>query len=163
MYQIEVKRHLIEKRFPPSEGWKVTIDIDAMEMGLGDQNPPEKQAIVNKQLEWMEKQGVTIAPHPEYGCVDIVAEHSEYGRFLVEAEGDTRRQKVQAIYSVLGQVIIMMEERQQRITYGLAVPDEMAWINQISKIPKHVCDLLNLRLYLVSKDGVKEVNGVIRV
>ena len=158
MYQIEVKRHLIEKQFSPSEGWKITVDIDAMEKGLGNQNPPEKRELAKLQLEWMEKQGVTIAPHPDYGRVDIVAEHPKYGRFLVEVEGDTSRQKEQAMYSALGQTIIMMKEQEQEFTYGLAVPDDMAWINQIAKIPKHVCNLLNLRLYLVSKEGVRELS-----
>ena len=133
---------MIEKRFPPGKGWAITVDVDAMEKGKGNQNTQEKRDIAMRQLEWMEKEGVTIAPHPEYGRVDIVAEHPKYGRFLVEVEGDTRRQKEQAMYSALGQTIIMMEEQQQGITYGLAVPDEMAWINQIAKIPKHVRNLL---------------------
>ncbi|MCF6210367.1 MAG: hypothetical protein L3J88_00025 [Gammaproteobacteria bacterium] len=29
MYQLEVKYHLIRQQFPPSEGWEVTVDIDA--------------------------------------------------------------------------------------------------------------------------------------
>ena len=157
MYQIEVKRHLIERRFPPSEGWQITTDIDAMEEGKGNQNPPEKRDIAKRQMEWMEKQGVTIGSHPDYGRVDIVAEHLKYGRFLLEVEGDSSRQKDQAMYSALGQAIIMMKEQQQGITYGLAVPDEMAWINQIEKIPEHVCNLLNLRIYLVSEDRVREL------
>lgn len=75
MYQIEVKRYLIEKRFPPGEGWTITVDVDAMEKGKGNQNPQKKRDIAMRQLEWMEKEGVTIAPHPVYGRVDIVAEH----------------------------------------------------------------------------------------
>ena len=31
MNQLEVKRWLMEHRFPPSEGWYLTVDIDAME------------------------------------------------------------------------------------------------------------------------------------
>jgi hypothetical protein len=30
MYQLEVKRYLIELMFNPSDGWKVIVDIDAM-------------------------------------------------------------------------------------------------------------------------------------
>lgn len=30
MFQIEVKRWLVNYRFPPSNGWKVTVDIDSM-------------------------------------------------------------------------------------------------------------------------------------
>lgn len=30
MYQLEVKRYLIELMFNPSDGWKGIVDIDAM-------------------------------------------------------------------------------------------------------------------------------------
>lgn len=33
MYQIQVKLNLIKKEFLPEDGWEVTVDIDAMEMG----------------------------------------------------------------------------------------------------------------------------------
>ena len=157
MYQIEVKRHLIEKRFHPSDGWNVTVDLDAMEMGKGGQHPPGKREIALNHRSWMEENGVTIGPHPKYGRVDIVAEHDEYGRFFIEAEGDTSRQKEQSMYSALGQSVIMMKNHHHDLTYGLVFPDEEAWITQINKIPKNVCRLLNLRLYLVSAHGVKEL------
>jgi len=99
MYQIEVKRYLIEKRFPPEEGWTITVDVDAMEKGEGNQNPQKKREIAMRQLEWMKKEGVTIAPHPKYGRADIVAEHPKHGLFLVEVEGDTKRQKEQSMVS----------------------------------------------------------------
>jgi len=60
------------------------------------------------------------------------------------------------MYSALGQVIIMMGEQRQGLTYGLAVPDEIAWVDQIKKIPQRVCNLLDLKLYLVSQHGVTE-------
>ena len=157
MYQIEVKRHLIEKRFHPENGWKVTVDIDAMEMGKGNQNSQEKRDIASHHKRWLENAGVSISTHPKYGRVDIVAEHNQYGQFLIEVEGDTRRQKEQSMYSALGQVIIMMKDQHRNITYGIALPDDTAWVTQINKIPEHVCNLLNLRLYLVSGHRVREL------
>lgn len=157
MYQIEVKRHLIEKRFHPENGWKVTVDIDAMEMGKGNLNPQEKREIALQNRKWLENAGVIIGPHPEYGRVDIIAEHDKNGKFVIEVEGETQRQKEQSMYSALGQTIIMMKEQHQNITYGIAVPDEKDWITQINKIPKHICTLLNLRLYLVSEHKVREL------
>ena len=105
----------------------------------------------------MEEAGVTIGPHPEYGRVDIVAEHDEFGKFLIEAEGDTSRQPEQSMYSALGQSIIMMKGQYKSFTYGIAFPDDDSWIVQVNKIPKHVCNLLNLRLYLVSEHRVREL------
>ncbi|CAB1065512.1 hypothetical protein D1BOALGB6SA_10309 [Olavius sp. associated proteobacterium Delta 1] len=157
MYQVEVKRYLIEHRFHPSDGWSVTVDLDAMEMGKGGQNPPEKREIALHHRNWMEEAGVTIGPHPEYGRVDIVAEHTEHGTFLIEAEGDTSKQKEQSMYSALGQSIIMMKNQYKGFTYGLAFPDDDTWIIQANKIPNHVCSLLNLRLYLVSQHRVKDL------
>jgi hypothetical protein len=128
-----------------------------MEKGKGNQNPPEKREIAKRQIEWFEKNGVNIGPHPVYGRVDIVAEHPTHGSFLIEVEGKTIRQKEQAMYSALGQTIILMQERNHGLTYCIAVPDEKAWINQLEKIPKKVCNLLNLRLFLVSEEGVREI------
>jgi len=48
MYQIEVKLNLIKKKFNPKDGWKVTVDIDSMEMGKGSQQKPEKKEIAEK-------------------------------------------------------------------------------------------------------------------
>lgn len=35
MYQLEVKRWLVEYLFPPNDGWKVLVDVDAMERATG--------------------------------------------------------------------------------------------------------------------------------
>jgi hypothetical protein len=43
MYQLEVKALLVEKMFPRADGWTVTVDVDAMERGGGDQ-PDDKRA-----------------------------------------------------------------------------------------------------------------------
>ncbi len=55
MYQVEVKRYLIEHRFHPENGWNVTVDLDPMEMGKGGQNPPEKREIALYHRNWMEE------------------------------------------------------------------------------------------------------------
>lgn len=76
----------------------------------------------------MEIEGIIIGPHPGYGRVDVVAEHNKHERFLIEAEGDTSRQKEQSMYSALGQSIIMMKDQHLGFTYGIAFPDEQAWV-----------------------------------
>ena len=43
MYQIKPKRLLVEYSFPTAEGWDVTIDVEAMKMGKGNQNTQEKR------------------------------------------------------------------------------------------------------------------------
>jgi len=154
MYQIEVKRHLIEKRFNPSDGWVVTVDLDAMEMGKGPYNTQHKRdsALIHRQ--WMENNGITIHAHKKFGRADVVATHSNHGTVLVECEGDTRKQKEQAIYSALGQLLLQMDGEARR--YGLAVPNSSEWEIQVNKIPNHVKKMLNLTIYLVSDPGVKE-------
>ena len=155
MYQVEVKRYLIQQKFPTNQGWKVTVDLDAMELGKGDQHPKGKREIAEINQKWLEEQGITIAAHPKFGRVDIVAEHESYGTYIIEVEGDTRKQKEQALYSSLGQTILLMHESNDRFTYGLAVPDSSKWEFQLQKIPQHIRGILNLKLYLVSKDNVR--------
>ena len=156
MYQIEVKRWLIEYLLRARDGWVVTVDIDAMEKGKGGQHPPGKSEVADQQLKWMEEHGVTIGPHPVHGRTDVVAEHVLHGTNLIEVEGDTTKQKEQSIYSALGQVILMMGDQDNDITFGLAVPDDDSWESQLSKIPRRICELLNLKLWLVSEGGVRE-------
>ena len=43
MYQLEVKRYLVEYQFRPADGWEVTVDVDAMERANGGRHPPDKQ------------------------------------------------------------------------------------------------------------------------
>ena len=47
MYQVEVKRCLIQLQFAPSDGWAVTVDLDPMERGKGKQNVDEKRAVAD--------------------------------------------------------------------------------------------------------------------
>jgi hypothetical protein len=99
MYQMEVKRWLVFHRFPIEDGWKVTIDIDAMERGVKGQQPDGKKAIAGDCELWLRSKGVEIVGHPVFGRVDLVAHKEGLGTVLVEVEGDTSRQKEQAIYS----------------------------------------------------------------
>jgi len=121
MYQLEVKRWLVAYRFPPRGGWKVTVDIDSMERGIAGQHPPDKKDIADECEKWLRQQGVEIVAHHLYGRADLVAE-KEGRTFVIEVEGDSSRQREQAMYSALGQIVLSMGESTQ-ISYGLAVPD----------------------------------------
>lgn len=62
------------------------------------------------------------------------------------------------MYSALGQTLLMMSAQDAETYYGLAVPNSDKWRQQLSKIPKTVCQKLNLKLYLVSDSAVEELN-----
>ena len=56
MYQLEVKQYLVELMFNPSDGWKVTVDIDAMELAKGlQQKDGKKQRVVDAEKKLNEK------------------------------------------------------------------------------------------------------------
>jgi hypothetical protein len=123
VYQLEVKRWLVNYRFPPWQGWNVTIDVDAMERGVGGQHPPDKEAIAADCESWLRQQGARIVAHELFGRADLVAEKPGHGTFVVEVEGDSSRQREQAMYSALGQIVLSMTDASGGIRYGLAVPD----------------------------------------
>jgi hypothetical protein len=102
--------------------------------------------------------GVSIGKHPVFGRADLVASHPSHGTVVVEVEGNSSRQREQAVYSALGQTVLMMRESDPSLAYALAVPDEPQWERHLRKIPLHVTQLLHLRLYLVSEAGVRELN-----
>ncbi len=156
MYQLEVKRWLVEYQFPAIEGWKITVDIDSMERGIAGQHPPDKRAIADECEKWLQQQGVEIVAHPLHGRADLVAE-KEGCTFVIEVEGDASRQREQAMYSALGQIILSMKDSSPQIKYGIAVPDSSQWENQLKKIPRHVREILKLNLFLVSKTGVRQL------
>ena len=160
MYQLEVKRWLVGYFFPAAEGWDVTVDIDSMERGEAGQHPPEKKAIAAECETWLRDQGVKIVKHPLYGRADLVATKEGRGTFVIEVEGDSSRQKEQAMYSALGQIVLSMRDVSPTIRYGLAVPDSMQWETQLKKIPNGVRELLNLDLLLVSETGVRRVSDL---
>ena len=154
MYQLEVKRWLVAYRFPPSAGWQVRADIDAMERAKGGQHKPDKAERARVAEAALVDMGVTIDSHAEFGRADIVAEHATNGCYIVEVEGNSSRQKEQALYSALGQLVLQMHGKGHQ--YVLAVPDEVAWENQLRKIPSYARTKLNLSCMMVSERGVRE-------
>jgi hypothetical protein len=153
VYQLEVKQWLVSYRFPPSEGWRVCVDIDAMERAKGGQHKPEKAGCARVAEAALVGMGVTIGAHPEFGRADIVAEHPKHGLFVVEVEGNSSRQKEQAMYSALGQLLLQMQGTKHG--FVLAVPDEPSWEKQLLKIPQHARAKLGLSCVLVSAQGVR--------
>jgi hypothetical protein len=151
MYQIEVKQRLVEFRFPPAQGWRVTVDIDAMERANGGSHPEDKAVRARAAEEALRALGARIEKHRVFGRADVVAEHEEHGLWLVEVEGQSSKQKEQAMYSALGQLVLQM--RGDPFHAGIAVPDEPAWQMQLSKVPHHARSLLGLSCMLVSSSG----------
>ena len=158
MYQLEVKRYLVEHRFPPADGWEVTIDLDAMERARGGQHPPDKQERARRAEDWLVAAGVRIGAHPDFGRADLVAAKPRVATVVVEVEGDSSRRKEQALYSALGQTVLLMRADGDT-RYGLAVPDTPSWARQLAKIPAYVADQLSLTLLLVGETGVRELKG----
>jgi hypothetical protein len=157
MYQLEVKRYLIELMFNPSDGWKVIVDIDPMELAKGPQHKDGKKQRVVDAEKRLNELGVEIRVHPKYGRADVVASHPQRGTFLIEVEGKSSKQKEQAIYSALGQIVLLMNEDNNKVFYGLAVPDQPEWERQLKKVPRRVKDLLSLRCILVSQGNIREI------
>lgn len=157
MYQVEVKKALVRHLFPPVDGWAVTIDLDAMEMGKGPQNSQEKRLVAERVRRWFEKNGVTLEAHKVFGRADIVASHRKRGTVVLEVEGDSSRQPEQAFYSALGQVVLSMRGFAGTIRYGIAVPDTQLWRRQLAKIPRAVRKRLRLELVFVSPRSVTVV------
>ena len=122
MYQLEVKRYLVEHQFPPEDEWEVTVDVDPMERGKGAQHPPDKQECARRAESWLKNAGVAIGAHDDFGRADLVAIKPGERKVVVEVEGDSSRQKEQALYSALGQIILNMTGDGET-RYGLAVPD----------------------------------------
>jgi glutathionylspermidine synthase len=156
MYQIEVKRFLVEYAFPTADGWTVTIDVDAMEMGKGNQNKQEKRDAAAACDAWLRANNVTIGAHELHGRIDLAAEKNGQ-HYLIEVEGDSSRQKEQAFYSAIGQTLLLMNAQRDEATYGVAVPDSPQWRYQIDKLPQYVRGLLRMNLYLVGADSVHTI------
>ena len=157
MYQLEVKRYLIEFMFNPSDGWKVIVDIDAMERAKGPQQKDGKKQRVLDAEKRLNELGVEIGVHPKYGRADVVASHPKKGTFIIEVEGKSSKQKEQAIYSALGQIVLLMNEDNNKVFFCLAVPDQPEWERQLNKVPRRVKELLSLRCILVSEGNVREI------
>jgi hypothetical protein len=121
-----------------------------MELGRGPKDLPAKRAVAKTCLHWFAKAGVRIGAHERFGRADLVADHPQAGVFVIEVEGESSRQREQALYSALGQTLLSMTSYGRRIHYGIAVPDTTAWQRQVAKIPTVVRVRLGLHLYLVS-------------
>lgn len=124
-----------------------------MERAKGGQQKPEKAGRACVAEAALLSMGVTIGAHPEFGRADIVAEHSKHGLFIIEVEGNSSRQKEQAMYSALGQLVLQMQGAKHG--FVLAVPDEPAWEKQLLKIPQYARATLGLSCVLVSELGVR--------
>jgi hypothetical protein len=154
LYQLEVKLGLARSAFPPAEGWQLTMDIDPMEVARGGKHPPGKRKRVNTALRELRKLGVLIGTHKQFGRVDVVAEHEHGAVRLIEVEGESGRQREQALYSSLGQLLLSMKLWGDYVWYGIAVPDTTEWRRQVRKIPTDLTKRIQLWRYLVGLDGV---------
>ena len=124
-----------------------------MERAKGGQHKPEKAERARVAEAALLNMGVTIGAHPEFGRAVVVAEHSKHGLFVVEAEGNSSRQREQAMYSALGQLVLQMQGTKHG--FVLAVPDEPSWEKQLLKIPLHARATLGLTCVLVSAQGAR--------
>ena len=160
MYQIEVKLGLIEHAFNPSVGWVVHCHLDGMELGKGQQQAAAKREIAEACMSKMSALGAMLACHTRFPRADIVAIKASTGEVhLIEVEGTSTRQREQAVYSALGQVLFKMCDAPElgRLAYGLAVPDEPRWRTMVERIPAMAREALALHVYLVSGTGVTHV------
>ena len=149
MYELEVKASLVQLAFNPGNGWRVTVHVDPMERARGGVHPADKAKRAQAALERLEGLGARIGAHDIYGRVDVVADHPDYGERLVEVAGDSSRPRDQAVYSSLGQLVLVMRIWSADFRYGLAVPHTRPWRLQLRKIPVEVRQKLNLELYTV--------------
>ncbi|MCG2593018.1 hypothetical protein LZ009_09515 [Ramlibacter sp. XY19] len=154
MYQLEVKRWLVYHRFSPQQGWRVYVDVDPMERGASG-HAADKVARAREAETALVTMGAQIRAHKDFGRVDLVAEHDVHGRVFVEVEGSSGKQREQALYSALGQILLSMSASEGR--YVLAVPDDARWERQLAKIPSRVRELLKLECVLVSDVAVRDV------
>jgi hypothetical protein len=153
MYQIEVKQRLVQYKFPPADGWSVTVDIDSMERANGGTHPEGKAERARIAEAALRALGARIEKHKVFGRADVVAEHKEHGLWLVEVEGQSSKQKEQAMYSALGQLVLQMQG--DPFHAAIAVPDEPGWQMQLAKVPKYARNILGLSCVLVSETGCR--------
>jgi hypothetical protein len=157
VYQLEVKKWLEFHKFRTESGWEVTIDIDAMERGQGAQQAPDRRGVASQCESWLRERGVRIVAHPVYGSAELVSVRPGSGTFVIEAEADSSKQKEQAMYSALGQLVLSMHDPLPDITHELAVPGDEKWAIQLRKAPEAIRQLLRLQLWLVSEEGVRSL------
>lgn len=149
LYQLEVKLGLAMFPFQAAAGWRLTMHIDPMERGLGGRHARGKAKRANKALRELRRLGVIIGTHKLFGPVDVVADHPSEPTYLIEVEGESARQREQALYSALGQLLLSMKIWSESIVYGIAVPNTREWTQQLRKIPLEVTKRLRLWRYSV--------------
>ena len=149
LYQLEVKLGLARFPFQKAAGWRITMHIDPMERARGGKHSRGKVKRANEALRHLQDLGVILGTHDLFGPVDVVAEHHEKGTRLVEVEGESGRQREQALYSSLGQLLLSMKVWNDNLAYGIAVPDTREWWRQLEKIPLEVTKRLHLWRYSV--------------
>jgi hypothetical protein len=76
---------------------------------------------------------------------------------LVEVEGESGRQREQALYSSLGQLLLSMKIWSDDLAYGIAVPDTREWWRQLAKIPLDLTKRLNLWRYSVGLNSCTSI------
>ena len=157
LYQVEVKLGLARLAFPASAGWRVAMHIDPMEKGAGGRHPRGKVKRAKEALRQLRSLGVILGIHKLYGTVDIVAEHEHGHMRLVEVEGESGRQREQALYSALGQLLLSMKIWNDQVTYGIAVPDTREWWHQLQKIPLELTKRLRLWRYSVGPNSCTSI------
>lgn len=155
MYQIEVKRYLVESQFNPSDGWSVTMHLDPMELANGGKHPRDKKSRAEICQKWLREKGVNLSKHDVYGPADLVATHKEHGTHIVEVEGDSSKQAEQSLYSAFGQISTVMGDFTSGISFGIAFPDLPKWQRQVMKIPSEVRSRLKLNVWLVSSQSAR--------
>jgi hypothetical protein len=89
MFQLEVKRWLMEYRFPPSDGWTLTVDVDAMERANGGQHTAGKKEAAAVAEAALRSAGAHIVAHPVHGRADMVATKLGAPTCVIEVEGDS--------------------------------------------------------------------------
>jgi hypothetical protein len=157
LYQVEVKLGLATFPFQASAGWRLTMHIDPMERGVGGRHPAGKAKRANAALRELRRLGVTIGTHKLYGPVDVVAEHATEPTRLIEVEGESGRQREQALYSSLGQLLLSMKIWSESMAYGIAVPDTREWWQQLRKIPLELTKRLRLWRYSVGVNSCTSI------
>ena len=157
LYQLEVKLGLARFPFQASAGWRLTMHVDPMERGVGRTQSRGKVRRANEAVRQLRRLGVTIGTHKVFGPVDVVAEHPHGGTRLIEVEGESGRQREQALYSSLGQLLLSMKIWSDDVVYGIAVPDTREWWRQLQKIPLELTKRLHLWRYSVGVDSCTSI------
>ena len=157
LYQLEVKLGLARFPFQASAGWRLTMHVDPMERGVGGKHSRGKVKRANEALRQLRRLGVTIGTHNLFGPVDVVAEHPRGGTRLIEVEGESGRQREQALYSSLGQLLLSMKIWNDDMAYGIAVPDTRDWWRQLQKIPLELTKRLQLWRYSVGVNSCTSI------